>query len=113
MCQGQLEGGNLQAIGWALSEELVWDRGAIVNPRLASYIVPTALDAPAFDTLLVEQPYRYGPGGGAKGIGELPMDGGAAAVAAAVEHATGIALDALPLTPERLWEASRAGREEA
>lgn len=105
MCKGQLEGGSLQAIGWALSEELVWKNGAIVNPRMTNYIIPTALDAPPFETILVEAPYEHGPGGGAKGIGELPMDGGASAVAAAVEHATGIAIDHLPLTPERLFEA--------
>ncbi len=105
MCKGQLEGGTLQAIGWALSEELVWDRGRIVNPRMTNYIIPTALDAPPFDTILIEVPYAHGPGGGAKGIGELPMDGGACAVAAAVEHAIGVAMDALPLTPERLFAA--------
>jgi CO/xanthine dehydrogenase Mo-binding subunit len=108
MCVGQLEGGTLQAIGWALCEELVWQDGRIVNPRMTNYIIPTALDAPPFTTLLVEQPYEGGPGGGAKGIGELPMDGGAAAVAAAVEHATGIAMSDLPLTPERLFAAHRA-----
>ncbi len=113
MCKGQLEGGTLQAIGWALSEELVYRDGQILNPRMTNYIIPTALDAPPFGTMLVEKPYEGGPGGGAKGIGELPMDGGAAAVAAAVEHATGIAMNHLPLTPERLFEqrssASEAG----
>ncbi len=109
MCKGQLEGGALQAIGWALFEEIVWDKGVIRNPRMTNYIVPTALDAPPFHTILVEAPFSYGPGGGAKGIGELPMDGGAPAVAAAVEHALGIAMDALPLTPERLFLASSKG----
>jgi len=56
----------------------------------------------------VEAPYAYGPGGGAKGIGELPMDGGAPAIAAAVEHATGLAMDHLPLTPERLLRQGTA-----
>ena len=78
----------------------------IKNPRITNYIVPTALDAPPFETALVEAPFEFGPGGGAKGIGELPMDGGAAAIAAAVEHATGIAVHHLPLTPERLYAAS-------
>lgn len=110
MCKGQLEGGTLQAIGWALCEEVVWKDGAILNPRMTNYIIPTALDAPPFDTHLVEKPYEGGPGGGAKGIGELPMDGGAAAVAAAVEHATGIAMDHLPLTPERLLATRDAER---
>lgn len=106
MCKGQIEGGSLQAIGWALSEEIVWRDGRIRNPRMTNYIIPTSLDAPPFHTVLVEAPFALGPGGGAKGIGELPMDGGAPAIAAAIEHATGIAVDALPLTPERLLAAS-------
>ena len=109
MCRGQLEGGALQAIGWALSEDLVWRDGHILNPRMTNYIVPTALDAPRFETILVECPYPHGPGGGAKGIGELPMDGGAPAVAAAIEHATGVSMDHLPLLPEHLLLASMAG----
>lgn len=108
MCRGQIEGGTLQAIGWALSEEIVRRGGEILNPRMTNYIVPTALDAPPFETSLVEAPYSQGPAGGAKGLGELPMDGGAPAIASAVEHATGIVLDSLPLTPERLLEASLA-----
>ena len=68
----------------------------------------SSLDAPPFTTALVEEPYEGGPGGGAKGIGELPMDGGAPAIAAAVEHATSIAMSDLPLTPERLYAAKSA-----
>ncbi len=105
MCKGQIEGGTLQAIGWALTEDVVWKDGRILNPRMTNYIVPTSLDAPPFHTILVESPYSLGPGGGAKGLGELPMDGGAPAVAAAIEHATGIFMDSLPLLPERLLEA--------
>ena len=102
MCKGQIEGGSLQAIGWALSEEVTWNKGTITNPRMTNYIIPTARDAPPFYTSLVEAPFELGPGGGAKGIGELPMDGGAPAIAAAIEHATGIVIDTLPLTPERI-----------
>ena len=105
-CRGQIEGGTLQAIGWALTEKLVMDAGVVKNPRMTDYIVPTALDAPPFTTLLVEAPFSAGPGGGAKGLGELPMDGGAPAIAAAVEHATGLAADALPLLPEALLALS-------
>lgn len=108
MCKGQMEGGTLQAIGWALCEEVVWKDGLIKNPRMTNYIIPTSLDAPPFHTTLVEEPWPYGPGGGAKGIGELPMDGGAPAVAAAIEHATGIVADSLPMTPERLLGLSQA-----
>lgn len=108
MCKGQIEGGTLQAIGWALSEEVLWKDGRVLNPRMTTYIVPTSLDAPPFTTILVESPYSRGPGGGAKGLGELPMDGGAPAVVSAVEHATGIAMDSLPVLPERLFAASTA-----
>jgi CO/xanthine dehydrogenase Mo-binding subunit len=107
MCQGQIEGGTLQAIGWALNEKIVWKDGRILNARMTNYVVPTSLDAPPFRTILVEEPYSAGPGGGAKGIGELPMDGGAPAIAAAIEHATGLVMDHLPLLPEDLFEKSR------
>jgi CO/xanthine dehydrogenase Mo-binding subunit len=109
MCKGQIEGGTLQAIGWALNEKIVWKDGKILNARMTNYVVPTSLDAPPFTTLLVEEPYSLGPGGGAKGLGELPMDGGAPAIAAAVEHATGIVMDDLPLLPEDLFSQASRG----
>jgi CO/xanthine dehydrogenase Mo-binding subunit len=61
--------------------------------------VPTFADAPDLETILVEVPYPFGPGG-AKGVGEIPMDGPAAAVANAVENALGVAFDSLPISPE-------------
>ncbi len=109
MCKGQIEGGSLQAIGWALWENVVWKDGKILNPRMTNYIIPTALDAPPFHVDLVEAPYAYGPGGGAKGLGELPMDGGAPAIAAAIEHATGMAARDLPLLPEQLLALQLSG----
>jgi CO/xanthine dehydrogenase Mo-binding subunit len=111
LCRGQLDGGALQSIGWALCEEVQWKDGHILNPRMTTYIVPTALDAPPFMTDLVEEPYTFGPGG-AKGIGELPMDGGAPALAAAIEHATGIAFNRIPMTPERLFDAWNESQRE-
>jgi len=77
---------------------------------MTTYIIPTSLDAPPFSTWLVEDPYSHGPGG-AKGIGELPMDGAAPAILAAIEHATGIRFNSIPVTPERLldaWSKQRA-----
>jgi CO/xanthine dehydrogenase Mo-binding subunit len=71
------------------------------NDRLTNYIIPTALDAPEQITCLVEIPFAGGPFG-AKGIGEIPMDAPAAAVAQAIEAATGLVIDALPMTPERI-----------
>jgi CO/xanthine dehydrogenase Mo-binding subunit len=105
LAAGQLEGGALQALGWATSEEVVLDaRGCMRNDRLTNYIIPTAADAPEMVTLLIEIPFAGGPFG-AKGIGEIPMDGPAAAVAQAIEAATGAVLDNLPMTPERVLGA--------
>jgi CO/xanthine dehydrogenase Mo-binding subunit len=112
MCAGQVEGGTLQAIGWALYENVVWKDGAIVNARMTNYVVPTSKDAPPFKTVLVEHPFSGGPSG-AKGVGELPMDGGAPAIAAALEQALGgVALDDLPLLPEQLFAAHGAQKKE-
>ena len=112
LCRGQVEGGTLQAVGWALLEEVqVTPDGRYRNDRLQTYLVPTALDSPAIDAVLVENPAPGAPWG-AKGVGELPMDGGAPAVVGAVENATGLVLRDIPLTPSRLhraWtEAQRA-----
>jgi CO/xanthine dehydrogenase Mo-binding subunit len=102
---GQLEGGAIQALGYATSEEVVLDEHHCMrNDRLTNYIIPTSLDAPEMITKIIEIPYAGGPFG-AKGIGEIPMDGPAAAVAQAIEQATGIVLDRLPMTPERVLDA--------
>lgn len=104
LVSGQIEGGTLQALGWGLCEEVVLGpQGEMRNARMSTYIIPTAVDAPEMLTVLVENPYEDGPFG-AKGVGELPMDGPAAAVAQAIEQATGAVLDSLPMTPERVLE---------
>ncbi len=107
MCAGQIEGGTLQAIGWALYENVVWKDGRIMNARMTNYVIPTSKDAPPFHTILVEHPFSGGPNG-AKGVGELPMDGGAPAIAAAVEQAIGALCNDLPLLPEQLFAAVKA-----
>jgi CO/xanthine dehydrogenase Mo-binding subunit len=104
MAEGQIEGGSLQAIGWATIEEIKMKDGAYQNDRLATYLIPTALDAPRIRTILVENPYSRGPFG-AKGIGELPMDGPAPAIIAAIHDATGVWLDEIPATPEKVLAA--------
>jgi CO/xanthine dehydrogenase Mo-binding subunit len=105
LCSGQLEGGALQALGYATQEEVVLDdQGAMANNRLTNYIIPTALDAPPMETVLIEIPFAGGPFG-AKGIGEIPHDVPAAAVAQAIEDATGATLTQLPMTPERVMAA--------
>ena len=103
--RGQIEGGTLQSLGYALCEEVgVTEEGAWLRDRFQTYIVPTTLDAPQMDTHIVEVPYSRGPGG-AKGLGEMPMNGGAPAVANALEHALGVRVKQLPLTPEKIWDA--------
>jgi len=106
--EGQIQGGTLQALGWALLENVVYDHGRVQNAHMTDCIVPTFADAPELETLVIEEPYPYGPHG-AKGIGELPMDGPAAAVAAAIEQALGLAFDELPILPEVI---ARRVREE-
>ena len=104
MAEGQIEGGCLQAVGWATIEEIKMKDGGYQNDRLATYLIPTALDAPRIRAILVENPYSRGPFG-AKGIGELPMDGPAPAIIAAIHDATGVWLDEIPATPEKVLAA--------
>ena len=106
LCEGQVEGGLIQALGYALLEEVVYKDGRVMNNRLQNYIIPTSLDAPPIKTVLVENPYSAGPYG-AKGVGELPMDGPGPAVVSAVMNATGAFIPELPVTPERLMRALR------
>ncbi len=103
LARGQVQGGVVQAIGWALSEEVVWEAGAMLNCHLTDYIIPTAADVPPIRVIFAEHPTAYGPRG-AKGLGELPHDGPAPAVLNAVCRAVGRRIDRIPLTPERLLE---------
>ena len=104
--KGQIEGGTLQALGWAVLENVVYKDGRVANANMTNCIVPTFADAPDLETILVECPYPFGPSG-AKGVGEIPMDGPAAAVANAVQNALGLPFDALPISPEAVRLASR------
>jgi CO/xanthine dehydrogenase Mo-binding subunit len=101
LAAGQIEGGVAQGIGWALYEDVVWREGRMVNAQMTNYIMPTSMDLPEIRVYFEEVPYQHGPAG-AKGIGELPMDGPAPAIFNAVANATGIDVRQLPLTPERL-----------
>jgi CO/xanthine dehydrogenase Mo-binding subunit len=107
LAEGQVEGGTLQAVGYATIEEMKVVDGRYVNDRLATYLIPTALDAPRISTILVEAPFADAPHG-AKGVGELPMDVGAPAVVAAIHDATGVWITDLPATPERILAAMGA-----
>jgi CO/xanthine dehydrogenase Mo-binding subunit len=112
LAAGQIEGGVAQGIGWALWEKVEWDRGRMVNNQMTNYIVATAQDLPRIRVQFEENnPYALGPGG-AKGLGELPMDGPAPAVLAAVENALGLqGLREVPMTPERLLAAVEADHD--
>jgi CO/xanthine dehydrogenase Mo-binding subunit len=105
--KGQIEGGTLQALGWALWEYVSYRDGKVVNASMTDCIIPTFWDAPEMETILVEEPYPYGPHG-AKGVGEIPMDGPGAAVADAIEAALGVPFDALPILPESIARAIAA-----
>jgi len=104
LAEGQIEGGLAQALGYGLFEEVQWRDGRMANGQLTNYILPTAVDTPPIDLVLLERPYPHGPFG-AKGVGELPMDGGAPAAVNAICDALGVELDAIPATPERILAA--------
>jgi CO/xanthine dehydrogenase Mo-binding subunit len=108
LAEGQVEGGTLQAVGYATIEEIKLIDGRYLNDRLATYLIPTALDAPRIRSILVEKPYSGAPHG-AKGVGELPMDVAAPAVIAAIHDATGAWIHDLPATPERVLAALSGG----
>jgi CO/xanthine dehydrogenase Mo-binding subunit len=101
LAAGQIEGGVAQAIGYTLYEKVAWREGRMANSQMTNYIMPTALDVPPIRVHFEETPYPYGPAG-AKGIGELPMDGAAPAILNAIENATGASLTHIPLMPEDL-----------
>jgi CO/xanthine dehydrogenase Mo-binding subunit len=101
--EGQVEGGVVQGLGYALVEEHALKDGRILNDQFSTYIIPTTLDTPEIKTVLVESYFPWGPYG-AKGLGETPIIAVAPAVTAAIHHAVGVRLDEIPATPERVWE---------
>ena len=103
LAAGQVEGGVAQGIGWALLEDVQWENGRMSNATLTDYVIPTAGDAPPVHVVFLEHPHGRAPHG-VKGIGELPMDGPAPAVANALRHALGPAFPVVPMTPERVLQ---------
>lgn len=106
--EGQIEGGAQMGLGYALTEELLVDRGRVLNPHFHDYRLFTAADMPDIQTIIVESEDPGGPFG-AKGVGEMGGTPTAAAVANAVYDAIGVRLNELPMTPERVLAAIRAG----
>jgi putative selenate reductase molybdopterin-binding subunit len=105
---GQIEGGNVQAAGYGICEEMVYDdRGSLIPRRFGQYRIFSADETPELQAILVQ---TYEPSGpyGAKAVAEIPMDGVAPAIVNAVYHATGKRLYQIPLTPERVWRVIRS-----
>jgi len=108
LARGQITGGVAQGIGFALYEKVVWRDGRMLNGQMTNYIMPTSADLPAIRVYFEELGNVHGAYG-AKGIGELPMDGPAPAIVNAVEDALHLAFDSVPLLPEDIFEAMQAG----
>jgi CO/xanthine dehydrogenase Mo-binding subunit len=106
--EGQIEGAVVQGMGMALTEQLIWDkeRGVVLNPTLADDKLPTTMDVPHIETILVESHDPLGPFG-AKGIGEIGLVPTPAAIANAIYHAAGVRIRELPMTPEKILNALR------
>ncbi|MBC5804752.1 MAG: hypothetical protein DLM53_08540 [Candidatus Eremiobacter antarcticus] len=104
---GQIEGGAVQGLGYGLTEELQFDESGIVNTGLKDYLLPTAVDAPAIEAIIVESPSSEGPHG-MKGVGEPPVTTPAGAIGNAIRDAVGAVPHKTPMTPERVWRAINA-----
>ena len=103
--EGQMQGGAVQGIGWALNEEYVWrEDGSMANASFLDYRMPTSLDLPMIDTQIVEVPNPGHPYG-IRGVGEVPIVPPMAAIANAVHDATGVRMTHLPMSPANVLEA--------
>jgi CO/xanthine dehydrogenase Mo-binding subunit len=102
--EGQVQGGAVMGVGYGLMEEVVVDRGVNLSTSFAAYLIPTALDVPDVEPLILESGDGKGPFG-ARGIGEPPVAPPAAAIANALEDAVGVRITELPITPERVARA--------
>jgi len=106
--EGQIHGGVVQGIGWALFEGMAYDEyGQLLTPTLMDYALPHSQDVPTITPLLVEVPSELGPFG-AKGVGEPPVVAVAAAIANAIRDAVGMRMTQIPMTPERIFASLRA-----
>ena len=104
LAKGQITGGVAQGIGFALYEKVIWQNGRMQNGQMTNYIMPTSSDLPPIRVFFEELGNVHGAFG-AKGIGELPMDGPAPAIINAVEDALGIHFNSIPLLPEDIFDA--------
>jgi CO/xanthine dehydrogenase Mo-binding subunit len=107
LARGQIVGGIAQGIGYTLYEKVTWQNGRMQNGQMTNYIMPTSADLPSIRVYFEELGNVHGAFG-AKGIGELPMDGPAPAIVNAVEDALGVPFNSIPLLPEKVFEALTA-----
>jgi CO/xanthine dehydrogenase Mo-binding subunit len=105
LARGQIAGGVAQGIGYTLYEKVAWEQGRMQNGQMTNYIMPTSADLPAIRVYFEELGNKHGAFG-AKGIGELPMDGPAPAIVNAIEDAIGVRFDSIPLLPEDIFDAT-------
>jgi CO/xanthine dehydrogenase Mo-binding subunit len=104
LSRGQITGGVAQGIGYALYERVAWEKGRMQNGQMTNYIMPTSADLPNIRVYFEELGNEHGAFG-AKGIGELPMDGPGPAIVNAIEDALGVSFNAIPLLPEDIFSA--------
>lgn len=104
LVEGQVQGGIAMGIGFALSEEILYEEGRPINPSLTNYVAPTSMDVPDVDVVIVDNYEPTGPFG-AKGVGEPTLVPTAAAICNAIFDAVGVRIHTLPATPERVLEA--------
>ncbi len=107
--EGQIEGGCMIGVGFALMEQVKVDKGNIKTPNLATYLIPTAMDTPEIYPIIVEDPEVTGPFG-AKGVGEPALIPTAAAIVNAIYDAVGVRITDLPVTPEKLLKEIKKER---
>ena len=108
--EGQIHGGVVQGIGWALFEGMTYDEnGQLLTSTLIDYALPLSQDVPAITPLLVEVPSEIGPFG-ARGVGEPPVVPVAAAIANAIKDAVGVRMTQIPMTSELVYASLREGK---
>jgi CO/xanthine dehydrogenase Mo-binding subunit len=109
--EGQIQGGAIQALGWATMEDFIVQHGLVATPTFSTYLIPTVLDVPPdFESLVLEEPLPSGPWG-ATGVGEMSFLAIAPAILDAVHDATGIWFNRVPLTPERVLAGLAQGAQ--
>jgi CO/xanthine dehydrogenase Mo-binding subunit len=104
--EGQIDGGVVMGVGYALMEELLQENGRLINSHLSEYIAPLVTEIPEIERIIIEVPEPSGPFG-ARGIGEITTVPVAPAIANAIADAIGSRMTELPMTPARVWTALR------